>query len=142
MGRPKTKLVVRKNTELRRLIGRKFEGFERSLLGYGIRVTFACVHLFHEVINSTATRSLVVSLFFYNTFNYSASVIKVFSSTLRAVTHLALFLVSLVKFHNDLWPGKTRVPILFWNELLLSCFQWAVLVAYNNAANSLSIWWT
>jgi hypothetical protein len=30
--------------ELRRLIGRKFEGSESSLLGFGIGVTFACLH--------------------------------------------------------------------------------------------------
>jgi hypothetical protein len=32
-------------TKLKRLIGRKFQKFERSLLGFGMGMTFACFHL-------------------------------------------------------------------------------------------------
>jgi hypothetical protein len=54
MSRAKTKLVVRKEVvaalkfieSLRRLIRRKFEGFERSLVGFGIGMPFAWFHLF------------------------------------------------------------------------------------------------
>jgi hypothetical protein len=39
---------------------------------------------------------------------FSASVIKVLSPTLRAGTHLILFLISLVKLKKNLWPESAN----------------------------------